>query len=177
MSNSFCFYAYNFILTFLSLYRFVRLFRLNKCGFKYLLEEVERSFKPVVRSSSVPNIIKLAATLRFFAQGSYQQGVGQDFLVGMCQAGISKTIAEMLTFIEQKICGKWISFAMSPEEKIEAKITFFNETGFPGVLGCVDGTHISIVAPTQSEHLFYNRKGFHSLNAMIVSRYLNGKFE
>lgn len=45
---------------------------------------------------------------------------------------------------------------------------------FPGVIGCVDCTHIAIHAPPAEhpEHpalAFYNRKGFYSLNTQIVS--------
>lgn len=130
---------------------------------------MQNHFKPVVRSSSVPHYIKLTATLRFFAQGSYQLGVGQDFLVGMCQAAVSKTVAEMLLFFERKICHNWISFSMTENEKNAIKAAFYAENGFPGVFGCVDGTHIGIIAPKENEHLFLNRKGFHSLNAMIAS--------
>jgi len=48
-------------------------------------------------------------------------------------------------------------------------IRFFEETGFPGVIGSIDGTHIAIFPPqTEREHLFINRKLYHSLNVMIV---------
>ncbi|XP_055628063.1 putative nuclease HARBI1 [Toxorhynchites rutilus septentrionalis] len=33
---------------------------------------------------------------------------------------------------------------------------------------CVDGTHIKIIPPNQNRNLFYNRKGFYSLNVLIV---------
>lgn len=46
---------------------------------------------------------------------------------------------------------------------------FFEKTGFPGVIGAIDGTHIAIFPPKiEREHLFINRKLYHSLNVMIV---------
>ena len=39
----------------------------------------------------------------------------------------------------------------------------------PGVIGCIDCTHIAIVKPDNDEHLFFNRKGYHSLNVQMVS--------
>ncbi|XP_046384859.1 putative nuclease HARBI1 [Ischnura elegans] len=39
----------------------------------------------------------------------------------------------------------------------------------PGVLGCVDGTHIAIKAPREAEPSYVNRKLFHSINVQIVS--------
>ena len=72
-------------------------------------------------------------------------------------------------FLKKNLCPKWISVQMNEEEKSEAKRHFFEKTGFPGVVMCIDGTHIKIIPPTEKKHLFVNRKGFCSLNAMIVS--------
>lgn len=46
--------------------------------------------------------------------------------------------------------------------------------GFPGIIGAIDGTHIAVVAPSINNAigpplLFYNRKGYYSLNIQIVS--------
>lgn len=66
----------------------------------------------------------------------------------------------------------WIKTAMSPAEKNESKVAVFEQTGFPGVIGFVDGTHIRIISPRQEQkHLYLNRKGFYSLNVMIVSNF------
>lgn len=40
--------------------------------------------------------------------------------------------------------------------------------GFPGVFGCVDGTHIPIRAPPKDSGSYYNRKGFHSILLQVV---------
>ena len=80
-------------------------------------------------------------------------------------------MTEILNVIESKLCSKWINIHMSQEEKREAKQFFYNSCGFPGVLGAIDGTHIQIYRPSINEHLFFNRKHHHSLNAMIVSTY------
>lgn len=37
------------------------------------------------------------------------------------------------------------------------------------VVGSVDGTHFGFQVPSKDEYMFFNRKGFHGLNAMIVS--------
>lgn len=46
---------------------------------------------------------------------------------------------------------------------------FYQKFGMPGVVGCIDGTHIAIVKPAEFEERFFNRKRYHSLNAQIVS--------
>ncbi|XP_017471673.1 PREDICTED: putative nuclease HARBI1 [Rhagoletis zephyria] len=57
---------------------------------------------------------------------------------------------------------------MTEEEKQQARSKFFSRSGIPNVIGCVDGTHIAIYAPTANRHLYLNRKGFFSINAMIA---------
>ncbi|XP_036342226.1 putative nuclease HARBI1 [Rhagoletis pomonella] len=71
--------------------------------------------------------------------------------------------------METTICKNWVKFQMSEDEAMECKRSFFERTGFPGIIGCVDGTHIKIIGPCKSsQHLYYNRKGFFSINAMII---------
>ena len=41
------------------------------------------------------------------------------------------------------------------------------EEGFPGVVGLIDGTHISIPAPVEKPEVYINRKKFHSLNVQV----------
>lgn len=145
------------------------LFRLSKPAVQYLLDQLESNLRIRARSTSIPNILKVAAMLRFCAHGSYQTSVGQDFLVGMAQSTVSKMMSEIFNAMEENVCSKWISFRQSERDKEIAAGLFFNQTGFPGVIGCVDGTHINIVRPIDNEHLFFNRKGKHSINTMIVS--------
>lgn len=40
--------------------------------------------------------------------------------------------------------------------------------GFPGVIGAVDGTHISIAAPHDNPHNYINRKGVHSIQTQVI---------
>lgn len=62
---------------------------------------------------------------------------------------------------------------MTEEEKKAAKKHFFEKSGIPGVIGVVDGTHIQIIRPNKNEHLFFNRKLKHSINAMVVSKQIS----
>lgn len=41
-------------------------------------------------------------------------------------------------------------------------------SGFPNVVGCVDGTHIKIKALNVNEGEYVNRTGFHSLNVQVI---------
>ena len=44
----------------------------------------------------------------------------------------------------------------------------FEEGGFPGVVGLIDGTHISIRAPVEEPDAYINRKKFHSINVQVI---------
>jgi len=46
--------------------------------------------------------------------------------------------------------------------------------GFPGVFGCVDGTHIAIRAPPKDAGSYYNRKGYHSILLQVIC---NARYE
>ncbi|XP_036347261.1 putative nuclease HARBI1 [Rhagoletis pomonella] len=56
---------------------------------------------------------------------------------------------------------------MPEQEKRAAKSSFYEEFGIPGVIGCIDGTHINLLQP-QDGSAFFNRKGNFSINAMII---------
>ncbi|KAF4092485.1 hypothetical protein AMELA_G00021330 [Ameiurus melas] len=40
--------------------------------------------------------------------------------------------------------------------------------GFPNVVGCIDGTHIPIIAPSENEVDYVNRRSIHSINVQII---------
>ncbi|CAF4944112.1 unnamed protein product [Pieris macdunnoughi] len=45
---------------------------------------------------------------------------------------------------------------------------FERASGFPKVIGAIDGTHIRINGPKQNHADYINRKGFHSIQLQIV---------
>lgn len=137
-------------------------YRLNKEAFMFVLEGI--NWSNTIRRTAIPPILKLAATLELLAKGSYQDVLGNDFVLGMAQSTISKVFSEVLEVIEENICPDWIKFQISDE----TRQFFFEKYNFPGVIGCVDGTHIFLLRPSTDEHIFFNRKGKHSLNVMIV---------
>lgn len=109
-----------------------------------------------MRLSSISVVHKLAATLRFLAEGSYQRSVGKDVDIVVGRSTVWKIINETLIVLESKICSKWINVAMTEEEKQESKI-FFQERF--GIIGCVNGTHVKIAKLHSDFNLYCNRKG------------------
>ena len=74
---------------------------------------------------------------------------------------------ETVILLEDALCNHWIK--IEPSSFNETKKHFYRKFKIPGVVGCIDGTHIPILRPPLDEHMYFNRKGFHSINAMIVS--------
>ncbi|XP_036328564.1 putative nuclease HARBI1 [Rhagoletis pomonella] len=161
---------------------FIKNFRLSKEAFVDLLSATEDLLQQCTRAKSIANILKLATVLRFCAQGSYQLSIGNENMLGLAQPTVSVVISEVLDVLENFICQRWIKFIYTGVELQQAKAHFYSKSRIPGIIGCVDGTHIKIVAPKKEfQHLYYNRKGFFSINAMVVCdhtmkiRYINAK--
>ncbi|XP_051176414.1 putative nuclease HARBI1 [Leptopilina boulardi] len=114
-------------------------------------------------------MVPIFATLDFLASGSYQRRVGNSVHPCMSQTSISRSIRSTIDAIQQ-IMHRWIKFPSTRDEMEIVRNRFQETYGFPGVVGVVDGTHICITPPNSDiEETYFNRKGFHSLNAMIVS--------
>ncbi|XP_071649420.1 putative nuclease HARBI1 [Temnothorax longispinosus] len=154
--------------------QFLSLYRLSKDAVLALCINIQPYVQEAVRPTAIPLDIKVLATLNFLSSGSYQRRVGQDFLSCMCQASISGAIHEIINAINV-IIPQWIKFPVQANEIEIIQQQFWINTNFPGVIGAVDGTHIAIWPPVKRrEHLYINRKLYHSLNVMIVSDY-NGR--
>ncbi|XP_037957662.1 putative nuclease HARBI1 [Teleopsis dalmanni] len=144
---------------------FQKYYRVNKPAFIYLLEELQ----PAKKQFAVAPIVKLSACLRFFAEGAYQTGVGKDHDVALTQPTFSKVLSEVLNIFETHLCPKWIRVPKTSEEKRKIAAAFYVKHNIPGVIGCIDRTHVRIIAPKENKHIYYNRKGYYSLNVMLVS--------
>lgn len=143
-------------------------YRVNKPAFRYLLE-VLTQIQPAKKQFAVAPVVKLCGCLRFFAEGGYQTGVGKDFDVSLAQSTFSVVLTEVVNIFETHLCPKWINVPTTKEEKKKIARGFYVKHNIPGVIGCIDGTHVQIIAPSENKHLYYNRKGKFSLNVMLVS--------
>lgn len=146
---------------------FTRLFRLNKEMFQDLVDHLSPYMSTGERSTKIPINMRILATLRFFAQGSYQRCVGSNFYNAMGQQTFSETLSEVCRAFE-RIAPLWVRFPTTIEEQRNIKMGFMLNNGFPGVIGCIDGTHVAILCPAVDEHLYFNRKRYHSKNVQII---------
>ncbi|KAI8116228.1 putative nuclease HARBI1 [Lucilia cuprina] len=143
--------------------------KLNKDSFKYVLNKISHKMQDPKRNTAVSKLIKLTATIRILAEGSYQKGAGNDHYVNLCQTTVSESFNECIEAMYSELCPRWITFEVDEAKQNEIKRHFYCKTGFPDVIGCIDGTHVSSIPPVVDRFKYFNRKGFHSLNVMLVS--------
>ncbi|XP_050503384.1 putative nuclease HARBI1 isoform X2 [Diabrotica virgifera virgifera] len=153
----------------LSEVNFIKHFRLNKDSFIYLCDELTPFLQVRQRTSGLDIKTKLLVTLLFYGQGSYQAVTGSNFFCGMSQSSVCRCIEEVTNALNRpEFISRWISFPRNIEELSQRRARFFQSTGIPGGIGIIDCTHVALVRPIQEEHIFVNRKNYHSLNVQLV---------
>ena len=105
--------------------------------------------------------------LRFFASGSFLQVIGDSF--GVDKSTVSRVVRDVSLALNRKRHQfiKW----PSNDEVDKNKNNFFSQAGFPGVIGCIDCTHVRIQAPHGNENNYVNRKRYHSINVQGICDY------
>uniref|UniRef100_A0A6P7GWI4 Nuclease HARBI1 n=1 Tax=Diabrotica virgifera virgifera TaxID=50390 RepID=A0A6P7GWI4_DIAVI len=126
-----------------------------------------------LRITSIPIHLKVLCALHFYAHGSYQKSVGQDFLLGMSQSVVSRCIGEISRVLSTHLSRRYIIFPTTIVAKMSVARGFMEKFTFPGVVGCIDGTHIAIISPPIDHpqnpgFVYLNRKGYHSINCQII---------
>ncbi|KAL1444802.1 hypothetical protein MTO96_045395 [Rhipicephalus appendiculatus] len=83
---------------------------------------------------------------------------------------VSKCVRRVArAIVNAGIRNKWVHFPRTPEEKAAVKEGFLRLGPLPGVIGCVDGSFIAIVAPKgKQKAAFFCRKGYYALNVMFI---------
>ncbi|XP_053948572.1 putative nuclease HARBI1 [Anastrepha ludens] len=130
----------------------------------YVLSEI--NLREGLRSTYIPPILRLAATLEILAGCGYQWQTGGAHTAAMGHSTLPKIFRSTLSSMEETLCNQWISF----EKNFQPCKEWFQEKyNFPGIVGAGDGTHLMLLRPFENEHIYFNRKGKHSINAMIVN--------
>lgn len=111
---------------------------------------------------------KILAALRFFACGSYQRSIGEEYNSNLSQYSVHRYIHQVTEAIVLEFANEYIVFPSSIQERNELKEKFMQKYNFPGIIGCVDCTHVAILKPKVDEQNFINRKGYHSLNVQLI---------
>jgi DDE superfamily endonuclease len=87
--------------------------------------------------------------------GMAHRSTAHDCVIQVCQA------------IVQYLSTKYIKWPSDAEQQ-EIASAFEASSGFPGIIGCIDGTHIPVKPPAGDRDSYINRKGYPSINVMAV---------
>ncbi|KAK0152189.1 putative nuclease HARBI1 [Merluccius polli] len=106
----------------------------------------------------------LSIALRFFANGSFLYNIGDAEHIG--KAAVCRAVRKVTLTLKRLLPAMVVFPGHKPVRIIKEE--FHRIAGLPNVLGCIDGTHVPITAPSENEGDYVNRKSFHSINVQII---------
>ncbi|KOB64526.1 Uncharacterized protein OBRU01_24126, partial [Operophtera brumata] len=115
-------------------------YRLSRSLYEELCQDIIPLLPRKRYRRAIDPATKILVALNFYARGSYQDSVGQNDDAPMAQQ-------------------TYITFPQNATERNVIKRKFYARYNIPGIIGCIDCTHIAIVRP---EERFFNRKHFHT---------------
>ncbi|XP_066588155.1 putative nuclease HARBI1 [Prorops nasuta] len=154
---------------------FIKLFRLSKERTRMIINTVENYSKEITRSSSLSATVEVLTALHFFAHGSYQFGIGKNTFMSISLPSVSRSINKIINiFNKPEVLNTWVKFPDNLQGLQKLRNEFYIKHRFPGVIGCIDCTHVAIFPPPKEdplypEHIYINRKGYHSINVQLCS--------
>ena len=143
-----------------------RLFRFNTQAIQEITTILQDDLtSPTHRSHAVQPLIKVLATLHFLATGSFQRTSGG--VAGMSQTSMSRCVHQVVPAILRHMSNQIVR----PTQEVQrnkARADFVRIAGFPRTIGAIDCTHVALQPPRDTEHLFRNRKHWHSINVQVI---------
>ena len=132
--------------------------------------EITRALKndissPTQRSHAVQPLVKVLATLHFLATGSFQRTSGD--VVGISQTSMSRCVHQVVPAILRRMSHHIIR-PTQEDMRLKAMTDFCLIDGFPRTVGAIDCTHVAIQPPHETEHIYRNRKHWHSINVQVI---------
>ncbi|XP_025158261.1 putative nuclease HARBI1 [Harpegnathos saltator] len=113
--------------------------------------------------------IKVLIAIQFYAQGSYQRSVGNQFQWIVSQSTTSRCLHAVTEAINRRLLRRWVKFPMTEENRQQARAkfsaTFYS---FESAIAAIDCTFIHIIAPHENEEAFINHHDHHSLNVQAI---------
>ncbi|XP_063889741.1 putative nuclease HARBI1 [Scylla paramamosain] len=146
----------------------IKRFRLDHAGIVTMADlVVDRLQSRTERNRPLNPETKVAITLRYLATGEMQQCSCDDF--GTTHPTINPVITQTIDALSHPdFVRQYVKFPCTRQEVQRKQEEFMEISGFVVVVAAIDGTHTRIVAPTVNEHLYINRKRYHSINVQVV---------
>ena len=140
----------------------IKEFRLKKSEIGYICSLLQDSMSSLgFRSTDLSLEQKVRICLKTLGSGSFQN-CSKNF-INVSQPTVSQVFSDF-TDNMVRMAPNFIYMPSNSNKILRTKKEFYKVAGFPGVIGCIDGSHIVIIAPHQDEFAYVNRKKFHSVN-------------
>lgn len=140
-------------------------FRLSAAAAEYLLRLIaDDLLHDTFRNRALSPQEQLLTALHFLGNGSQYHSIGD--MHGISKATVCRVIHKVSTIIVRRLFPQKVRW---PSENLDSiPLKFRRVANFPRVAGIIDGTLIPTDAPTINEAAYVDRKGGHSINAMVV---------
>ena len=134
---------------------------------RYITSLIEDEISPTTnRTKPVSATKQVLITLRFLASGSFQQVTG-DTVSGLHKSTVCRIIRRVTVALSRRL-DEFVKFPQTQEERDSIKQGLYEIANFPCAIGVIDASHIRIIAPTENEWDFVNRKRHHSINVQGI---------
>ncbi|CAG2228515.1 PRMT6 [Mytilus edulis] len=141
-------------------------FRFKRESIQFISDLLRNDLSHTTRRSQPISVeMQVMLALRFYASGSFLEVIGDT--MGVDKATACRAVNDVTNALLSKK-DQFIKWPARQEERDRNKQGFFRGGLFPGVIGCIDGTHVKIQAPSEDEPAYVNRKGWHSINVQGV---------
>ncbi|KAK4318654.1 hypothetical protein Pmani_010348 [Petrolisthes manimaculis] len=145
---------------------FIMRYRLSKEAVRDLLREITPRLQRIRnnRGCSVPHQLQLLVALRYMASGNFQITMGD--CCEMSTASVSKYV-KIIAMAIARPASHHIHFP-EPDEARSLGSQFYDIAGMPGVIGCIDGSHVKIISPGGDNAETYRTQKERNYNAAHV---------
>ncbi|KAH7986212.1 hypothetical protein HPB49_026079 [Dermacentor silvarum] len=141
---------------------FRRHFPLSKKTVLLLCEELAGELE-AERATGLSVERMVLCALRFFATGSKRDDLVSQSTGSECVRRVAEAV------VNAEVRNKCDHFPKTSEEKAAVKEGFLRRGAIPGVIGCMDGSLIAIIAPKgERNSAFMCRKGYYAENCMFI---------
>ncbi len=118
------------------------------------------------RSQPVSAADQLCICLNFLGTNGQYHLIGRAN--GPSKASVCRIVRRVVRAVNYEIFPVEVQWPMG-NELGQVPRRFYSMANMPAVCGCIDGTLIPILAPSQNEPQFVDRHGQHSINCMMVA--------
>ena len=85
----------------------------------------------------------------------------------MVQSSMSRCVHQVVPAILRRM-GSQFEKPTQEDQRMKSMADFYQIARFPRTIGAIDCTHVALQPPHDTEHLFRNRKNWHSINVQVI---------